>query len=216
MFITLEGGEGAGKTTQIVYLASALAARGLKCILTREPGGTDLGKKIRALLLHPENAGMAPETELLLYMADRAEHISTVIRPALAEGKAVLCDRFFDATVVYQGAARGLDMEWAMRLHEMVFPGLAPDLTLLLDLPPEAGLVRARRQLEKGGRAAQESRFENEPLAFHRRVRAAYLELAAREPGRFRLIDASRDEDQVRKDIRVAVETFLVCRRKEG
>jgi dTMP kinase len=215
VFITLEGGEGTGKTTQIVHLAGVLAERGRRCILTREPGGTGLGKKIRALLLHPENTGMAPETELLLYMADRAEHVSTVIRPALADGKAVLCDRFFDATLVYQGAARGLALEWAARLHELVFPGLTPDLTLLLDLPPEVGLVRARRQLEKGGRSAQESRFENEDLDFHRRVREGYLELARREPERFRLIDAAQDEDRVREDIRVAVESFLDRRRKD-
>jgi dTMP kinase len=158
---------------------------------------------------------MAPETELLLYMADRAEHVSTVIRPALADGKAVLCDRFFDATLVYQGAARGLALEWAARLHELVFPGLTPDLTLLLDLPPEVGLIRARRQLEKGGRSSQESRFENEHLDFHRRVREGYLELARREPERFRLIDAAQDEDRVRVDIRVAVESFLNRRRKD-
>jgi dTMP kinase len=110
---------------------------------------------------------------------------------------------------VYQGAARGLALEWAARLHELVFPGLTPDLTLLLDLPPEVGLVRARRQLEKGGRSAQESRFENEHLDFHRRVREGYLELARQEPERFRLIDAAQDEDRVREDIRVAVESFL-------
>jgi dTMP kinase len=213
MFITLEGGEGAGKTTQIIHLAGILSEYGVQCILTREPGGTDLGKKIRALLLHPENTGMAPETELLLYMADRAEHINTVIQPALAAGKAVLCDRFFDATLVYQGAARGLDLEWASRLHALVFSGLTPDLTLLLDLPPEVGLSRARRQLEKGGRSAQESRFENEDIDFHQRVREGYLDLAHREPKRFRLIDAAQDEAQVRKNIQRAVELFLSQRR---
>jgi dTMP kinase len=214
MFITLEGGEGAGKTTQIVHLAGSLVERGLKCILTREPGGTDLGKKIRALLLNPDNAGMAPETELLLYMADRAEHVSAVIRPALAAGKTVLCDRFFDATLVYQGAARGLSPEWAAQLHALVFAGLTPDLTLLLDLPPEAGLARARRQLERGARSAQESRFEDETLAFHQRVREGYLELARRQPERFRLIDAAQEETRVREDIRSAVGAFLDEQRK--
>jgi dTMP kinase len=209
VFITLEGGEGAGKTTQIVHLAGTLAARGLKCILTREPGGTDLGKKIRALLLNPDHAGMAPETELLLYMADRAEHISAVIRPALAGGTTVLCDRFFDATLVYQGAARGLSPEWAAQLHALVFDGLLPDLTLLLDLPPEVGLARARRQLQKGARSAQESRFEDETLAFHQRVREGYLELARRQPDRVRVIDAARDEGRVREDLAAAVEAFL-------
>jgi dTMP kinase len=209
MFITLEGGEGAGKTTQISHLAGVFAKRGLKCVLTREPGGTELGKKIRSLLLHPENAVMAPETELMLYMADRAEHVSTVILPALANGQVVLCDRFFDATLVYQGAARGLAVEWTAQLHELVFHGLRPDLTLLLDLTPEQGLLRARCQIEKGGRLPQESRFENEHLDFHRRVREGYLALARREPERFRWIDASQDEDRVRADIRMAVESFL-------
>lgn len=209
MLITLEGGEGAGKTTQIVNLAGHLAERGLGCILTREPGGTDLGKRIRALLLDPGHAGMAPETELLLYMADRAEHLSTVIRPALAAGKMVLCDRFFDATLVYQGTARGLSPEWIAQLHDLVFAGLQPDLTLLLDLPAEVGLARARRQLEKGARSSQESRFEDETLTFHQRVRAGYLELARRKPERFRVIDADQDASRVREDIRSTVEAFL-------
>jgi dTMP kinase len=216
MFITLEGGEGAGKTTRIVELAGSLAERGLKCILTREPGGTDLGKKIRALLLNPDHAGMAPETELLLYMADRAEHIRAVIRPALGEGKTVLCDRFFDATLVYQGAARGLSPEWTAQLHALVFAGLTPDLTLLLDLPPEVGLARARRQMEKGVRSAQESRFEDETLAFHQRVRDGYLELARRQPERFRVIDAAQDEARVREEIHSAVVAFLEEHRKKS
>jgi dTMP kinase len=120
MFITLEGGEGAGKTTQIVHLAGWLGERGVTCTLTREPGGTLLGRAIRAVLLNPENAGMAPLTELLLYMADRSEHIHQVITPALTAGRTVLCDRFFDATVVYQGFARGLASDWILRLHEFV------------------------------------------------------------------------------------------------
>lgn len=208
-FISFEGGEGAGKTTQIVHLAAFLGRRGVKTILTREPGGTPVGKRIRAVLLDPEHAGMAAETELLLYMADRAEHIQTVIRPALDGGTGVLCDRFFDATVVYQGAARGLSPEWVGRLHGMLFGGFKPDLTLLLDLPPEAGLARARRQLAQGGRAGGEARFEAESLDFHERVRQGYLALAQQEPERFRVIDAGRDEDRVRGDIRAAVELFL-------
>ena len=209
MFITLEGGEGAGKTTQIVHLAGFLAARGVKSILTREPGGTAIGKRIRAVVLEPEHAGMAPETELLLYMADRAEHIQTVIRPALADGTSVLCDRFFDATIVYQGAARGLSAEWTGRLHDLLFAGLKPDLTLLLDLPPVAGRARARRQLEQGVRASGEGRFEAESMDFHQRVRAGYLALARQDPERFRVIDAGRDEAQVRRDILAAVDMFL-------
>jgi dTMP kinase len=213
LFITLEGGEGAGKTTQIVHLAGFLTQRGITSILTREPGGTAIGKRIRSVLLDPGHAGMAPATELLLYMADRAEHIQSVIRPALAGGTSVLCDRFFDATIVYQGAARGLSAEWVGRLHDLLFGGVKPDLTLLLDLPPEAGLARARRQLEQGGRAGGEGRFEAEALDFHQRVRRGYLALADQEPERFRVIDAGRDEDRVRQDIQKAVEEFLRQRR---
>jgi dTMP kinase len=209
-FITFEGGEGAGKTTQIVHLAGYLTERGIKPILTREPGGTPIGKRIRAVLLDPDHAGMAPETELLLYMADRAEHVQTVIRPALAAGAGVLCDRFFDATIVYQGAARGLSADWVGRLHDLVLSSLKPDLTLLLDLPPEEGLARARHQLDRGGRASGESRFEAESLDFHQRVRNGYLALAAQAPERFRVIDAGRAEDRVRQDIQTAVEAFFL------
>jgi dTMP kinase len=209
MFITLEGGEGAGKTTQILHLAEWFQRRGASCILTREPGGTPLGKSIRALLLNPENQGMAPETELMLYMADRAEHVHTVVSPALMAGRTVLCDRFFDATLVYQGFARGLPAERLLQLHHLVLGGLRPQLTLLLDLPPEVGLSRARGQLAKGARALAESRFERETIEFHRRVREGYLTLARKEPDRFRVLDASQDEDRVQTDIRSAVEAFI-------
>jgi dTMP kinase len=146
-------------------------------------------------------------------MADRAEHVHTIIRPALAAGTTVLCDRFFDATLVYQGVARGLAAEWIGQLHDLVFDGLRPDLTLLLDLPPEVGLARARRQLEKGVRSKRESRFEDETLVFHQRVREGYLALAHQEPGRFRVIDAGQDEPRVWKDIQAAVEAVLNERR---
>lgn len=211
LFITLEGGEGAGKTTQIVRLAEQLDGRGIECIRTREPGGTDLGRKIRALLLDPDHAGMAAETELLLYMADRAEHIAAVIRPALAGGRSVLCDRFFDATIVYQGEARGLPVDRILRLHELMFDGLTPDLTLLLDLPVETGLERARRQLELGARSQRESRFEAEALRFHRRVREGYLALARRHPQRFRVIDGAADPDRVSAEIARAVDDALTA-----
>jgi dTMP kinase len=209
MFITFEGGEGAGKTTQIVHLAGYLSGAGIPCILTREPGGTDLGKKIRAVLLHPDNAGMAPETELLLYMADRAEHIQTVIRPALNAGKTVLCDRFSDATMVYQGTARGLPPDGITQLHDLVFGNFKPDITFLLDLAPEIGLARARRQMETGGRPDAERRFEEETLGFHRRVREGYLTLARQEPERFRVIQADQDEDRVRSEIESAIKPFM-------
>jgi dTMP kinase len=189
-------------------LAEWFQRRGTSCLLTREPGGTPLGKSIRALLLNPENQGMAPETELLLYMADRAEHVRQVISPALTAGRTVLCDRFFDATLVYQGFARGLPVERLAQLHHLVLGGLQPQLTLLLDLPPEVGLSRARGQLTKGARAMAESRFEREAIEFHRRVREGYLGLAQQEPDRFRIVDAARDEERVQADIQSAVAAF--------
>jgi len=201
MFITFEGIEGSGKTTQIRHAVEFLKQRGKDCIVTREPGGTVTGQKIRAILLDPESRGMDPSTELLLYMADRAEHVNKVVRPSLSAGKTVLCDRYFDATVAYQGYARGLDLDLLSKLHRLIIDDLKPDKTILLDLPPEAGLSRAWKQIEEGTRAGFETRFEKEALAFHEKVREGYLDLARREPGRFVVIDAMKDEDQVRQDI---------------
>jgi dTMP kinase len=152
-------------------------------------------------LLDPESKGMDPTTELLLYMADRAQHIQFLVIPALAAGKTVLCDRYFDATVVYQGYARGLNMDFIKKLHAMVLNDLKPDVTILLDLPAEVGLKRAWKQLDNGQRSDDESRFEEEKLEFHQRVREGYLDLAHQEPDRFHIIDADRDERQVRDQI---------------
>lgn len=201
MFITFEGIEGSGKTTQIRHVLEYMKQRGKDCIVTREPGGTVTGRKIRAILLDPEGKGMDPSTELLLYMADRAEHVNKVIKPALSAGRTVLCDRYFDATVVYQGYARGLDIDLLIRMHKLILNDLKPDITFLLDLPPEAGLSRAWKQIEEGERAGIETRFEKEAIAFHEKVREGYLELARQEPGRFIVIDAMKDEDNVRQDI---------------
>jgi len=201
MFITLEGIEGSGKTTQIKNVAEFLQSKGQDCIITREPGGTKTGEKIRAILLDPESRDMDSLTELLLYMADRSQHIKEFIYPSLASGKTVLCDRYYDATVVYQGFARGLDIGLINNLHELVFEDLKPDITILLDLPPETGLTRAWEQIENGSRTALETRFEKETLSFHQKVRAGYLELAKKEPLRFRIVDASNDENQVKNDI---------------
>jgi dTMP kinase len=209
LFITLEGIEGSGKTTQMGFVADFLQARGLACTLTREPGGTPLGARIRALLLDPANHHMAPTTELLLYFADRAQHLHQVVRPALEAGQAVICDRFVDATLAYQGAARGLGPERLRRLHDLLLDGLMPDLTLLFDLDPATGLTRARRDLERGGRPAGEARFENEDLEFHRRVRDGYLDLARREPGRFRRLDAARPPEGVQAQIARVLTEFL-------
>jgi dTMP kinase len=209
MFITLEGIEGCGKTTQINHLSTFFEKRGQPCVVTREPGGTAIGKEIRSILLNPSNKDMVPRAELLLYMADRAQHITALVKPRLAENSVVLCDRYFDATVVYQGFARGLDTCFIYELHRLVLEDFKPDITILLDLSPRIGLARAWKQLDNGTRSGTESRFEEETLSFHEKVRAGYLELACLEPERFRTIDASGDENQVQKDIREALTEYL-------
>ena len=209
MFITLEGIEGCGKTTQINHLSTFFENRGQPCVVTREPGGTAIGKEIRSILLNPSNKDMVPRAELLLYMADRAQHIAALVKPRLAENSVVLCDRYFDATVVYQGFARGLDTRFIYELHRLVLEDFKPDIPILLDLSPRIGLARAWKQLDNGTRSGTESRFEEETLSFHEKVRAGYLELARLEPERFRIIDASGDENQVQKDIREALTKYL-------
>ncbi len=209
MFISLEGIEGCGKTTQLEFLSTYLAEKGRSYVVTREPGGTAIGKKIRSILLDPASKALVPAAELLLYMADRAQHIDALIKPRLAEGKIVLCDRYFDATLVYQGFARGLDTGFIRDLHRIIFKDLKPDITLLLDLPPRIGLARAWQELDSGNRSDAESRFEEEAISFHEKVRAGYLELAKMEPGRFKIIDASRPLDAVQADIRQVLSAHL-------
>ena len=208
MFLTLEGIEGAGKTTQAVRLAERLRTSGRAIWLTREPGGTPLGGAIRALLLHPEpsrivlsDAGLAPGdipaeemlplTETLLLSAARAQHVPA-IRARLAAGEIVVCDRYTDATRVYQGSAREFDMQAILTLEDMVTGGLSPDLTLLLDIPAEVGQERKRAASANGG---EWNRIDAESLAFHQRVRAGYLELAAAEPERMLVLDATQPPD---------------------
>lgn len=205
MFITLEGIEGSGKTTQIKHIADYLNSHGHDCVVTREPGGTRLGERIRAILLDPASRDMDPLTELLLYLADRVQHIRELLEPSLARGKTVLCDRYVDATLVYQGYARGIDIEMIRKLHLLLPAYLQPDITLLLDLPVEAGLGRAWAQIDSGGRTGYETRFEKETLTFHEKVRAGYLALARREPERFRIIDAARSVSDVQADIKKAL-----------
>lgn len=201
MFITFEGIEGSGKTTQIGRLYEFLKKSGRDCVMTREPGGTAIGRKIRAILLDPQSLAMDPFTELLLYIADRVQHAKEVLLPMLSAGKTVLCDRYFDATIAYQGYARGLDIELINKLHQALLQGLKPDVTILLDLEPEKGLSRAWRQLDSGTRVENERRFEEETLAFHRQVREGYLALAHNEPARFRVIDAGQTETRVQEEI---------------
>ncbi len=210
MFITFEGIEGSGKTTQIGYLVEYFKTQGQPCVTTREPGGTDIGNKIRSILLDPASKDMDPITELLLYMADRAQHIQCLIKPSIAAGKTVLCDRYFDATVVYQGYARGMNVDLIKKMHRILFNDLKPDVTFLLDLPPQMGLQRAWSQLNSGQRSDDERRFEEEKLDFHQRVRAGYLELAQLEPDRFHVIDGARDEGLVRSNILKIIDSITM------
>lgn len=197
LFITLEGGEGAGKSSSLDFVRDWLRQRGQDVMVTREPGGTPLGEQIRDLLLHGRD-GMSPDAELLLMFAARAEHIHQVIRPALERGTSVVCDRFTDATYAYQGAGRGIAGERIAVLENWVQQGLRPNLTLLLDLPVAQGLARA-------GSRSTPDRFEREQQAFFERVRHGYLEAAAREPGRIRVIDASRDMAAVQEQLATAL-----------
>lgn len=198
--ITVEGGEGAGKTTQLAFMRDYLERAGYRVVLTREPGGTALGEEIRALLLGHRHDGMALSTETLLMFAARAEHLERVIRPALTAGHWVLCDRFTDATYAYQGGGRGLSPERVAILENWVQGDLRPDLTLLFDLPVAVGLARA-------GRRGAADRFEREEWAFFERVRAAYRERAGRNPDRYRIVAADRPVAAVRAE----VETLLVA-----
>ena len=197
MFFNLEGIEGSGKTTQLKRLASLLCQNGYPTVVTREPGDTAIGRAIRTILLNPENNEMSDLCELFLYGADRAQHLSEVVIPALSSGKTVVCDRFIDATTVYQGAARGISKELIDIVHSVVAKDLRPDLTILFDLDPETGLARTEKALADGARSFDESRFEREALEFHRRVRKGYLALAAAERDRFLVIDAGKTPEQV-------------------
>lgn len=197
MFITLEGIEGSGKTTTLPHLVATLEGCGATCTATREPGGTRLGQQLRALLLDPAHGGIDPLAELLLYVADRVQHVREVIRPALDRGEFVLCDRYMDATIVYQGVARKLGPNLIAKLHELVLGELKPDATLLFDLPAEVGLERAWQDLDHGERSRRESRFEREHLTFHEAVRNGYLNLARKDPQRFHIIDAAADPQTV-------------------
>jgi dTMP kinase len=201
MLITFEGIEGSGKTTQLVRVAEFLKEKSHACVTTREPGGTAIGDQIRAVLLAPQNKELDPTAELLLYMADRVQHVRQFIEPHLDQGVIVLCDRFFDATVVYQGVARRIPLPLIYQLHDLILQGLRPDLTILLDLPPALGLARAWQQIDAGDRTAAETRFEEETIVFHKSVRTGYLSLAQKEPERFRVVDARADANEVTQRI---------------
>jgi dTMP kinase len=201
-FITIEGSEGGGKSTNLAFVRDILEQRGLRVIETREPGGTELGEAIRELVLGHRHEGMADDTELLLMFAARCEHIARVIRPALVAGHWVLCDRFTDASYAYQGGGRGVSDKRIALLEQWVQQGLQPDLTLLFDIPVAEGLERTR------SRAHGPDRFEQQQLAFFERVRQCYLDRAQAE-GRFRLIDASQPLEQVQQQLSTVLSIFL-------
>lgn len=203
-FITLEGGEGVGKTTNLDYIQDCLESSGIDLVVTREPGGTELAEQVRDLLLTPRSESMSEMTELLLVFAARAQHVETLIKPALAEGKWVLCDRFIDATHAYQGGGRAMNQTTIDQLESLVLSDLQPDLTLLLDLPVEVGMSRAR------ARAALD-RFEQEEMSFFGRVRDRYLERAATSNGRIRIIDAEPSIPQVQAQIAAVLREFGVA-----
>jgi dTMP kinase len=193
VFISFEGPEGAGKSTVVAAVAEALRSEGKAVLVTREPGDGTVGADIRQILLHGHT--LDAKAELFLFLADRAQHVADVIRPALARGEIVLCDRYADSTVVYQGCARGLDRAVLRELNDQATGGLTSDLTLLLDLPAEVGLARV----------TSKDRLDSEPLEFHRKVRQGFLDEAAREPGRWRVIDASRPVSEVVEQALAAV-----------
>lgn len=193
-FITLEGGEGAGKSTHARFVAAWLEQRGRTVVQTREPGGSPLAEAVREVVLRDWAEGVTPETELLLMFAARAAHVSHRIEPALQAGQDVVCDRFIDASWAYQGAGRGVADEHLRALERLVLRDLRPDLTLVFDLPPDVGLNRAKRR-------GDANRFEAETLAFMERVRAAYLARAQRDPDRYVVLDATRPIDEVQAQI---------------
>ena len=203
MFITLEGPDGSGKTTQARLLAEWLREQGYDVTLTREPGGTDIGDQIRTVLHDPANGAMDARTEILLYSASRAQHVAQCIRPALAAGQIVISDRYADSTLAYQGYGRGLDLETLRQITDFATGGLTPDLTLYVDIPPEAGLER--RQV--GG--DEWNRLDAEALEFHQRVRAGYLELMKEEPERWVVVNGDRTVEEVQEEIRRVVEGRL-------
>jgi dTMP kinase len=200
-FITFEGVEGSGKTTQIRLAGEFLREKGLPVIVTQEPGGTPLGERIREILLNQVGFDISGEAEVFLFAAARAQHTDRLIRPALEKGQVILCDRFSDATIAYQAYGRGLPLEAVREICRLASRGLSPRITLLFDLPVEKGLERAFRRIAGREEASREDRFERENLGFHRRIREGYLAIARQEPDRVKIIDASRDIETTRREV---------------
>jgi dTMP kinase len=216
LFLTFEGIEGCGKTIQATLLVQYLKSRNIPVLHTREPGGTPIGDQIRKILLNPENHAMTGLTELLLYSASRAQHVQQIIRPSLEKGLFVVCDRYTDATLAYQGAGRVLDWKTIQTLNQIATSELCPDLTILLDVPVELGLERARNRNLKMDSRNQEGRFEEEDLAFHTRVREGYIQLATREPDRIRIIDGTQEVEAIHEEIIKIVFLRIRCRSRQS
>ena len=209
LFITLEGVEGSGKSTQIRYLAEALTQAGYRVLKTREPGGTATAEAIRHILLTAlSHEPVTPQTEALLIFAARCQHVAHFIRPALQRGTVVLCDRFSDSTLAYQGFARGLDLQWLRAANRVATGGLTPNLTVVLDLPVSVGL--ARRRADRG----QQNRLDRETERFHRKVRQGFLALAAKEPGRMKIVNANRPAQEVRDELTEIVVGWIARQRR--
>lgn len=210
-FLTFEGMDGSGKTTQLKILANRLEAEGYRVLVTVEPGGTGIGKQIRRILLDAKNQELCPTAELLLYFAARAQNVDEWIQPALGDGKIVIADRFTDSTLAYQGAARGLGEDVVLQLDRIACRGLRPDLTLCIDIDLETSLARAHarnREIAASGEVS-ETRMDEQAVDFHRRVREAYCSLVAKEPGRFRLIDGRGTIEEVSALVWQAVQSTV-------
>jgi dTMP kinase len=208
-FITFEGGEGSGKSSQAKLLAEYLKEKGYDVEVTREPGGTGIGDAIRAILLNPELSEMGNVAELLLLAASRAQNVHQRIKPAVDRGAIVVCDRFIDSTLAYQGYGRDFDLELLKSLNRLATGGVTPDLTILLDLPPEVGLERSKALDKAEAKEGEGDRFEQEDIDFHRRLRDGFLELAEAEPERFRKIAVQQDMDETHRMVVEIVEGFL-------
>ena len=201
--------EGSGKTTQIQRLKKYLTQKGIPCKVTREPGGCPISERVREILLNPDHREMVPTSELLLYEAARTQHVKEVIKPFLKKGGVVLCDRFSDATLAYQGYGRRIDLKWIERLNQLSSQGIKPDVTFLLDCPSDVGLKRALHR-NRTLKQEKEERFEKEKIQFHRRVRKGYLTIAKKEPRRVKIIDTRQGEDKVFEKIRKIVDNLIV------
>ena len=209
MFITFEGPDGSGKTTQLNKLVPVLEAAGSDVIRTREPGGTDIGDQIRSVIMNMKNKSMHPRAEILLFCASRAQLVEELIRPSLAAGKIILCDRYADSTMAYQGYGHGLDRTALTQLLDFATGGLKPDLTLLFDIPAEAGLRRRLNNHEEW------NRMDDYALQFHERVRSGYLAMAAAEPERWTVINADRTPEEIHEEV-VSVITAKLAARNRG